>query len=401
MKRINTFKIIFKHLEIVMGRAEGCAVLWNKLNYRRRQSFFNKGKIDWESKDLYDEFKGWIGSTTSQQIIRKNQYAWNSFIKLIHLKAKGKLPSSIRKVRPPGYWKDRDTEQLKLIYIVRCDSYRIDGRRIHLPFKLKGRIKGKPKWNGKQGELEIIYDGKHWIAHQSVETEPLTQPSGQSKAFVDIGVKCPIAAVIQGRDKPIVYSGSEMLSDWWYWNKRIRKCMSELKKVNDKYTSRKLSKLYRTRTRRHRDAVNKIVHGFIQECVQYGVDEIFAGDLTGIRDSGSMGKKTNSMVNNYWSHKYLMDRLQTTAENYGIAITLVDEAYTSSICPRCNSMSITKRGRLFKCKDCGIELHRDVVGSVNISIAEKGCNNWLMAQPQVVNDFSSFHSSNLERISTI
>ncbi len=76
--------------------------------------------------------------------------------------------------------------------------------------QLKGCIKGKLRWKGKQGELELFYNRKNWIAHQSVETEPITQPSGQTRAYVDIGVRCPITAVIEGRQVPIAYSGNEM-----------------------------------------------------------------------------------------------------------------------------------------------------------------------------------------------
>ena len=156
MKRNNTFKVIFKHPKIVKDRAIGCATLWNKLNYRRRQSFINNRDIDWTSKDIYDDFKGWIGSATAQQIIRKNTYAWKSFFALLEMKRKGTLPKQSRKVSPPRYWKDKDTGKLKLMYIVRQDCYSINGRNIKFPFKLKGRIKGKTRWNGKNGELELI-----------------------------------------------------------------------------------------------------------------------------------------------------------------------------------------------------------------------------------------------------
>jgi hypothetical protein len=35
------------------------------------------------------------------------------------------------------------------------------------------------------------------------------------------------------------------------------------------------------------------------------------------------------MVHNYWSHKHVADRLRWTAEEYGIKIETVSEAYTS------------------------------------------------------------------------
>lgn len=82
MRRTNIFRIVFKHPERVKRLAVGCAVLWNKLNFKRRQSFF-KGQFDWDSKIEYDEFKGWIGSATAQQIIRKNDANWRGFFTLL------------------------------------------------------------------------------------------------------------------------------------------------------------------------------------------------------------------------------------------------------------------------------------------------------------------------------
>jgi len=396
MRRSNTFKIIFKNPAKAESLGKGCAVLWNKLNYKRRQAFFN-GEFEWEWKEEYNAFRGWVGSATAQNICRKNGQAWKAFFSLLKLKGGGKLPENIKHVSPPGYWKDR------MIICIRNESYRINGRTLTLPFKLKGRIKGRPRWSGKQGQLELHYDKSKrcWYAYQSIVTEPMHQPSGHRKAFVDFGVKYPITAVIEGVGTPVAYSGASMLSDWWYRNHQIAGHMSELKKVNGRKKSKQLNRLYCIRKRRFRQAVCELVRDFVERCHEVGVDEIVAGDLTGICGNGSMGRKTNSMVNNFWSHKYVTDRLRWTAENFGIKLTLVDERGTSSVCPRCGSGDKTRRGRLYKCKSCGLEAHRDVVGAVNIGAANpmgSGHTNWTMARPEVVNDFNSFHTSDLEGI---
>ena len=92
------------------------------------------------------------------------------------------------------------------------------------------------------------------------------------------------------------------------------------------------------------------------------------------------------MVNNFWNHKYLTDRLRWTAENYGIKLELISERGTSSRCPWCGSKEIVRRGRLFKCKNCGMEAHRDVVGALNISLVHQGGGgvNRVMARPEDV-----------------
>ena len=60
--------------------AENCAVLWNMINYKRRQQFFRGEKVDLgEDRLLYGLLKPLVGSATAQQIMRKNSEAWRSF----------------------------------------------------------------------------------------------------------------------------------------------------------------------------------------------------------------------------------------------------------------------------------------------------------------------------------
>lgn len=99
MKRTNTFALAptEKQHQRLLEIADACARLWNELNYRRRQSFF-KGKINWESKDLYDKYKSMVGSTTAQQIQRKNDEAWKSFFALLKLRAEANSHCALRKL---------------------------------------------------------------------------------------------------------------------------------------------------------------------------------------------------------------------------------------------------------------------------------------------------------------
>ena len=112
---------------------------------------------------------------------------------MLKLQKQGKLPSHIRKVSPPRYWKDRLLNKRKLMTVIRNDCYRIEevgGKKwLFLPKGLKIRITGEIKWRGKQGRLEIFYDDLtgRWYAYQSVEVD---QPRRtiSLRAFVDLGV---------------------------------------------------------------------------------------------------------------------------------------------------------------------------------------------------------------------
>ncbi|MHA1686138.1 MAG: zinc ribbon domain-containing protein [Candidatus Heimdallarchaeaceae archaeon] len=170
-------------------------------------------------------------------------------------------------------------------------------------------------------------------------------------------------------DKVIGYNGNSLSAEWWYWTEKIIEHQSILKKTNDKHTSKKLNKLYRKRKLKFRHAVKTIVSSFVHICWLDGVSEIVIGDLTGIRNNTSKGKKINALIHNFWSHNYLVKRIKEKAEEYNTNVKEVNEAHTSSICPRCRSTHILKRKRLFKCLDCGLGAHRDAVGSVDIGLA--------------------------------
>ena len=92
MKRMNKFRLRPTKEKVLFSLCEMSAVLWNKLNYIRRQAFF-KGRFDWKEgvDELYNEFKPILGSATAQQIMRKNNEAWRSFFSLLKLRNQGKL----------------------------------------------------------------------------------------------------------------------------------------------------------------------------------------------------------------------------------------------------------------------------------------------------------------------
>ena len=391
MRRTNKLRLrpTEEQERVLLNLCEMSAVLWNKLNYIRRQSFF-EGAFDWEEgvAELYNEFKPIIGSATAQQIIRKNDEAWRSFFSLLKLKGEGSLPSHIHNISPPRYWKDRKSGRRKLMTIIRNDLYRIEeeGKKKYLvlPKGLRIRATGSIKWRGKQGRLEIYYDDltRRWYAHQSVEVDqPGHTTSSKRKAFVDLGVMNIITAWIEGERQCVAFSGRPLLSDWWYLNHKISEHQSELKRVNDRSTSKRLRKLYRKRLRRFRHIINTIIYRFINLCLKKNVSEIIVGDVTHIRDNNDKGNKINSLIHNFWSFRYIIERLKTTAENFGISVRVVNESYTSSRCPWCHSEKVRKHKRLFKCLSCGIEAHRDVVGVLNIALLYGEGFNRVLAHP--------------------
>jgi len=89
-------------------------------------------------------------------------------------------------------------------------------RIIHLKdFKISLTYKGKLKWHGKQGKLEIIYDEarRSWYAHISVEVdEPQTVNNGL-RVSVNLGI-VNLAAVYVEDDSWLLFKGGSVLSQY-------------------------------------------------------------------------------------------------------------------------------------------------------------------------------------------
>jgi putative transposase len=368
MKRSNLFNLAptREQHRILHELATNCAKLWNEINYLHRQQYQNYLRLGWNPQ-AYKKYVPLVGSATAQQIVRKNNEAWRAFLALKRMEKNGKLSSTIKQVKPPGYWKRDGRYMLRILF--RCDSYHMREGHLDLPRHLSIPFKGKLKWTGKQGRLEVAWDtlSKKWRVFQAMNVKPLITPLGSKTCYIDMGVRNLATVWIPEWHQPIAYQSGRLLADWWYWTKRIAQHQQRLLTVNGKKKSRQLARLYRIRKKRFRHAVATFARQLVKDLYARGVSTIVIGELTGIRTNTKHSRQGNTMVHNYWSHKHVADRLKWTAQEYGIKVERISEAYTSQTCPRCHSRHSLRVLRGFRCLDCGLEAHRDAVGVLNIA----------------------------------
>ena len=368
MKRSNLFTLAptIGQGHMLRELAVNCAKLWNEINHLHRQEYENYLKLSWNPQ-VYKKYVPQVGSATAQQIVRKNNEAWRAFLALKRMEKNGELPSTIMRVKPPGYWKRDGRYMLRILF--RCDSYHIRQGRVDLPRRLSIPFKGEPKWTGKQGRLEVAWDSlsEKWRVFQAVEVKSIITPLGSKTCYIDLGVRNLATVWLPEWRQPVAYQSGCLLADWWYWTNRIAQHQQRLLTVNEHKKSKQLSKLYRIRKKRFRHAVAAFARQFVKDIYSQGASTVVIGELTGIRNNNNHGRQGNAMVHNYWSHKYVADRLKLTAEEYGMKIRTVSEAYTSQTCPRCGSRHSLRVLRRFHCLDCGLEAHRDAVGVLNIA----------------------------------
>jgi putative transposase len=205
---------------------------------------------------------------------------------------------------------------------------------------------------------------------------------------------CNLAALYIEGERPAVYSGRAVLSDWVYRTKKIADKQSKL--PGHKHASRNISIAYRTRTRRLRHSINAMLRDIFEKLEANDVGHLAVGDLKGIREDANHGDTGNQRLHNFWAFDVTLARIYELGEEYGITITKVSERNTSKTCCLCGKMHSGRIERgLMVCKETHQSINADVNGAANImkvavnrplssvlSTLSKGASgSGLMAQP--------------------
>jgi len=305
-----------------------------------------------------------LGTCKAQALLAKLNEAWQSFFSLVRLRKQGKLPPHIRKLSPPRYLKEKGVRIANAFY-VRNDGWSLKGEilsigKTKIPFQ-HGKI-----WAGRRGRLEIRRDkllGK-WYAYIPVEAETPPSREATKMAALDIGI-CNLAALYVEDEKPTVYSGRAVLSDWVYRTKRIAELQSKLPKR--RHSSKLIDLLYRCRMRRLRHALYSMCRDIFKRLDESGVGVLAIGDLTGIRENENHGRNGNQKLHNFWTFGIIERRLKELGEEMGIAVRKVSERDTSRTCCLCGKRHNGRKYRgLMVCEESHRSVNADVNGAVNI-----------------------------------
>ncbi|ARS89871.1 RNA-guided endonuclease InsQ/TnpB family protein [Natrarchaeobaculum aegyptiacum] len=372
MKRTNQFVVrprSEQDRELLHELLDASASLWNELTYERRQQYFD-GESVWDTADYRKQYVGVLGSATAQQLIRKSKSAWNSFFSL---KEDGE------KCSPPGYWGNEDDGRTLRTY-VRNDQYTLemgDRSRLEIPVgkelkekyglghteRLRLEVAGDPKWDGKQGRLELYYDdvSETFRAFQpvTVDHSRLDSPLADETAALDIGAN-NIVACTTTTGKQYLYGCRDLFERFRETTREIARLQSKLRE--GRYSSKRIRQLYRRRTRRRDHAMDALARDLIERLYDEGVSTVYVGDLTDVLET-HWSVRTNAKTHNFWAFCAFIDRLACTAEEFGITVEVRTEAWTSQTCPNCGSIEDTTRHQDTLTCPCGFEGHADLTAS--------------------------------------
>ncbi|MCL7394546.1 MAG: RNA-guided endonuclease TnpB family protein [Thaumarchaeota archaeon] len=189
------------------------------------------------------------------------------------------------------------------------------------------------------------------------------QPKGNLTAGIDIGINNLLAIHVEDGLTRLV-NGKPLKSISYYWRKKIAEYQSMLNGYGLE-TSRRLGRMYAKWRRQIRSYINAKVREAIEWLYDVGVSTIKIGYPKGITQEN--GDLNNVHV---WTYRYLLKRISEVAEEYGISVIYVDEAYTSSRCPLHGDGCGVRISRgLFRCTTMNKVFNADLVAARNILMA--------------------------------
>ena len=382
-----------KQHKILKKLANTCAKLWNEINYERRQQFFNGQKVDFVDtwQKYYEKYKH-ILKVSTQAVLQMNNEAWRSFFELLRLKKEGKLPPFMKKISPPGYWKNREFGKRELILVIRQDRYYIDIRNKVIVLKdwgLKISFSGKLRWAGKQGRLVIKFINGTWYAyipvyvgekpkksnpkgyiHGELNKIQLFNPKGNLDVAIDPGLN-NLFTVVTSNGDVFIYRGRVIKSEYFYWMNEISTVQSIRDWLRKKlpnsswiwFYTKEILRLYELLNRRITHLCRNAISHLAKLLWELGVRRVFIGYPKGV-----VQENGNVYTVNMWRYRWIIFELARTLQLYGIKTYAYIEYDSSITCSRCGNIDFNSRifRGLYKCRKCGLTINADVNAALNI-----------------------------------
>jgi len=298
----------------------------------------------------------------------------------------------MRRVSPPGYWKDEATGRRRLILVVRQDRYIVDVERhvlILKDFNMAIRFAGRLRWYGKQGRLEIHYDDTKnaWYASIPVEVGveetktgkrskfivrgerrliQIATPRGSRVASIDLGIN-NLASVVVSDGTWLLYKGVRAKEDYFYLQRLISRIQSLRDTLKGKLLSDAIDELNREVRRLHGKLKRRLLHLYrnlanhlVKTLHELGVSTIYLGYPFNIAQD-----KGNKFTVNMWTYRKLVEAIELKAQEYGIKVFEVVEYNTSKYCAYHN-VEVKRQPRGVITCPKGHKLHSDLNGALNI-----------------------------------
>jgi putative transposase len=230
-------------------------------------------------------------------------------------------------------------------------------------------------WEDGQPVAHAIYDSEEQDLPDGLIRE--REPQGEKVAGVDLG-EIYLATAYDGEDSFIIDGGK--LRELRDLQNREKKWFAKRIDRKEEGSNRwwKLVEAKKSRLKEIRDRIDDLLHKLstrlVEELWARGVEKIVIGDITGIREDIDYGADTNRRLHQ-WAFREFTEKIEYKADRYGMEVEFEPERDTSKTCPRCGEKNPTSTRR-YRCTSCGLELHRDQVGAMNIRRKYQDPDGW-------------------------
>jgi len=245
----------------------------------------------------------------------------------------------------------------------RCSISTVDGR-VQADFVLPENDKKyyqkylDGSWNITQSTVEVheYEEGEPIYLHLGLEKENEVEEKDDPTVMgVDLGINT-LAVTSTGK----FYKAGQLFEE----RKRFEEIRCKLQQKGTRSAHLTIKQMSGGENRFARDTLHQISKDLVRKAEECGIDVIVFEDLKYIR--AKMPKEKGYHV---WCFDKLYQFVKYKAEEKGIKVVQIDPKNTSRKCSRCGYVEKSNRRKaVFKCKECGYELHADFNASKNIGL---------------------------------
>ena len=310
--------------------------LYNHANYLVRNQFFEDGTwLRYNTLDKllkqdteYPDYKSMPTAQSAQQTLKLLDKNWKSFFKSIKDWTKHK-DKYLGKPKPPSFLKKSGNCSL----ILTNQEARLRDDKIHFPkvfsgFTLSLRFIYREDYLSFQQVRFIPH--KHRIVVEMVYSIsiPISESDNGRYIGIDIGVSNLATISNNIGVVPLIINGKPVKSINQNYNKRISHYKEIAKRMNNRDYSKRMDSLTEKRNARIDDYLHKASRKIINFCTENDIHIVVIGKNDRWKQSSKLSKRVNQHFVQIPFEK-LIEMIQYKAEEYGIAVILTEESYTS------------------------------------------------------------------------
>lgn len=271
------------------------------------------------------------------------------------------LKSAIANELIRKYQRNRKCNSVKNCVIPICGAkgvrVKLEGSSLSIPCLFKKElipIKPLRPIIGFIRSVEFFKRGRDWFMSYTYNT-PKDEITTKGVVGVDRNARGNVATVADPLTGKVIKLGPDIKP----WKDNLRNRRGKLQRAK---AFNLLKKINRKQSNRTKDINHKVSKAIVKYAASHCRDIVLEdlGKIKSSRKCGKYVKKSN------WSFRQLETFITYKASLRGIAVHLIDPAYTSKMCSRCGQIN-NVAGKKFECSSCKHHDHRDANAAFNIA----------------------------------